>query len=91
MAGRQTALVVDAPTADSEVPAAVAGLPADLAAVVVRGGTPLTRRLTAEEARLGRGIPAVIVDEGDEASAETLVLSGRADAVASPLAVGAGL
>jgi salicyloyl-CoA 5-hydroxylase len=96
LAGSENALVVDAPSVDApsvdaEVSTAVADLPAGLAAVVVRGGTPLTRRLVAEEARLGRGIPAVIVDEGDEASAETLVLSGRADAVASPLTPGAAL
>jgi anthraniloyl-CoA monooxygenase len=91
LAGPTAALVIDAPDSAAEVAAAVAALPADLAAVIVRGGSPLTRRLTVEEARLGRGLRAVIVDEGDEASAETLVLSGRADAVASPLALGASL
>lgn len=81
-AGPDAALLVTAPVAEAEVAAAIGGVPAEAAGVVVLGGTALTRRLLAEEARLGRGIPAVIVDEGGEAAAETLVLSGRADAVA---------
>lgn len=61
-------------------------------AVVVRGGTELSRVLSAEHVRLHHHIPAIVLD--NEASirvrravdrrdcAATLVLSGRADAVA---------
>lgn len=66
--------------------AAFAQLPASGAAVV-RGGTGLTRRLVSEEARLGRGLTTVLLEDADEDAAATAILSGRADAVA----VGAGL
>jgi len=50
--------------------------------VAVQGGTPLTRSLLAEQARLVHGVPALIVEHGlDEDRAETLLLSGRADLV----------
>ncbi|MCD9874688.1 FAD-dependent monooxygenase [Streptomyces guryensis] len=50
--------------------------------VAVQGGTPLTRSLLAEQARLVHGVPALIVEDGmDEDRAETLLLSGRADLV----------
>ncbi|WP_367320219.1 FAD-dependent monooxygenase [Streptomyces sp. HUAS ZL42] len=53
------------------------------ALVAVRGGTPLTRSLLAEQARLVHGVPALIVEDGmDDDRAETLLLSGRADLVA---------
>ncbi|WP_207841210.1 FAD-dependent monooxygenase [Williamsia soli] len=61
-------------------------------AVVVRGGTPLSRVLSAERVRLRYGIPVVVVDGPDSVRARravdendcaaTLILSGRADAVA---------
>ncbi|MFF0816851.1 FAD-dependent monooxygenase [Rhodococcus sp. NPDC003318] len=61
-------------------------------AVVVRGGTELSRALCAERIRLGDSIPAVLVDGpasvrtrravDERDCAATLVLSGRADAVA---------
>ena len=48
--------------------------------VAVQGGTPLTRSLLAEQARLVHGVPALIVEDGmDDDRAETLLLSGRAD------------
>jgi anthraniloyl-CoA monooxygenase len=61
------------------------------AAVVIRGGSPLSRVLCSERVRLLSGIPAIIVDQHasvrarravDEIdNAATLILSGRADAV----------
>ncbi|GAA4287581.1 FAD-dependent monooxygenase [Georgenia daeguensis] len=54
------------------------------ALVAVHGGTPLTRVLLAEEARLAAGLPVALVEEqADEDRAATLVLSGRADLVAT--------
>jgi len=51
----------------------------------VHGGTPLTRVLLCEEARLRLGLPALLVDPGlDREQAVTLVLSGRADLVGVP-------
>ena len=52
--------------------------------VAVRAGTPLTRRLICEEARLGHGTPALLVEDGDADTATTAILSGRADLVAAP-------
>jgi len=50
--------------------------------VLVTGGSPLDRQLTAEAARLRHGVAAIIDEpECDEDRAMTLVLSGRADAV----------
>ncbi len=55
--------------------------PPDL--VAVQGGTPFTRSLLAEQARLVHGIPVLIVEDTmDDDHAETLLLSGRADLVA---------
>ncbi|WP_205856208.1 FAD-dependent monooxygenase [Phytoactinopolyspora endophytica] len=52
--------------------------------VAVHGGTPLTRSLLAEEARLVHGVPVLMVEEAMEADrAQTLLLSGRADLVGS--------
>ncbi|WP_229914474.1 FAD-dependent monooxygenase [Streptomyces capitiformicae] len=51
--------------------------------VAVQHGTPLTRSLLAEQARLVYGVPVLIVEDTmDDDRAETLVLSGRADLVA---------
>lgn len=87
-------VVLSAPAAEADLPEAGAVLTSwstrEPEAFVIRGGTPLTRVLLAEEARFGTGIPAVIVEEPtgdparDEDRATTLVLSGRADAVAAP-------
>ena len=74
--------VIEAPTSESE--AALTDPPADAEVVVVRGGTPVTRSLVAERARLSRGKIAVIEAELSDAEAATLLLSGRADAVVSP-------
>jgi 2-polyprenyl-6-methoxyphenol hydroxylase-like FAD-dependent oxidoreductase len=61
------------------------------AAVVIRGGSELTRVLCSEHVRLASGIPTIVVDQHasvrarravDEIdNAATLILSGRADAV----------
>ena len=50
---------------------------------MIQGGNPFTRILLSEEARLGRGLTSVIVDDRGPVSALTLVLSGRTDAVAT--------
>ena len=58
------------------------GIGAGAALVAVSGGTPVTRVLLCEEARLVRKTPALLVDEtltADEAA--TVILSGRADLV----------
>ncbi|MFI7502898.1 FAD-dependent monooxygenase [Streptomyces sp. NPDC049687] len=77
-----------APEAEADLPQtyvqladALSGDPApDL--VAVAGGTPLTRSLLAEEARLVHGVPVLIVEDAmDDDRAETLLLSGRADLV----------
>ncbi|OAH13452.1 putative tryptophan hydroxylase VioD [Streptomyces jeddahensis] len=58
-----------------------AGAPA---LVAIHAGTPLTRSLLAEQARLVHGALALIVEDGmDDDRAETLLLSGRADLVGS--------
>jgi anthraniloyl-CoA monooxygenase len=85
-AGGDWALEITAPEDETElVPAleAVAsGAQAGAALVAVRAGTPLTRRLICEEARLGHGIPALLIEGCDTDTATTAVLSGRADLVA---------
>jgi 2-polyprenyl-6-methoxyphenol hydroxylase-like FAD-dependent oxidoreductase len=64
---------------------AVAVAPAnDRPVVVVEGGSAVTRSLVAERARLVHGRVAVIVDDAlSDSEAATLILSGRADAVAT--------
>ena len=53
-------------------------------AVLVTGGSPLTRSLVAERARLAFDRVAIILDDDlGDSEIETLILSGRADAVAS--------
>jgi anthraniloyl-CoA monooxygenase len=55
------------------------------ALVAVHGGTPLTRTLVCEQARLQTGVPALLIDDGlDPNQAVTMVLSGRADLVGAP-------
>ena len=82
------ALEITAPEAEADlVPAleAVAsGAGAGAALVAVRAGTPLTRRLICEEARLGHGTVALLIEDCDDDTATTAVLSGRADLVAAP-------
>lgn len=68
---------LDEPTATRLSPAPGARI------AVVHGGTPVTRSLVAERLRLSADTVAVIVgDELDDSGATTLLLSGRADAVA---------
>jgi anthraniloyl-CoA monooxygenase len=58
------------------------------ALIAVHGGTPLTRNLLCEEARLRHGVPALLVDpELDRDQAVTAILSGRADLVGVPAQV----
>ncbi|PZP32800.1 MAG: 2-polyprenyl-6-methoxyphenol hydroxylase [Kocuria rhizophila] len=82
-ADANTGVLIAAPDTEAELPAAFEHLPARAAAVVIQGGNPFTRILLSEEARLGRGLTSIIVDDRGPASALTLVLSGRADAVAT--------
>jgi anthraniloyl-CoA monooxygenase len=51
--------------------------------VAVGDGTPLTRRLVCEAARLGRGAVTMLLEDGTEDAARTAVLSGRADLIGS--------
>jgi anthraniloyl-CoA monooxygenase len=82
-ADANTGVLITAPDTEAELPAAFEHLPVRAAAVVIQGGNPFTRILLSEEARLGRGLTSIIVDDRGSASALTLVLSGRADAVAT--------
>lgn len=68
--------------ADETAEQARAAAQAGVLAAVIQGGSVLGRVLLAEELRLAHGIPAIIVNDGDVNAAETLLLSGRADAVA---------
>ena len=81
-------LVVTAPQSETDLDAAVASATAAAAGaplVVLTGGTRLTRSLLSERIRFSRLAPTVIAtDTADEDQALTLVLSGRADAVAYP-------
>jgi anthraniloyl-CoA monooxygenase len=72
---------LEAPTDEAEA-ISVAAPTADV--VVVGGGTPVTRALVSERMRLEHGMVSVILDdELSDAEAVTLILSGRADAVAT--------
>jgi 2-polyprenyl-6-methoxyphenol hydroxylase-like FAD-dependent oxidoreductase len=94
-AGGAWGALLRAPDAEDGL-AAAAGRLASLAGPVragrpvlaaVHGGTPLTRVLLCEEARLRLGLPALLVDPGlDQDQAVTMVLSGRADLVGVPAA-----
>jgi anthraniloyl-CoA monooxygenase len=81
-------VVVTAPKTDTEINATIASItPAVTGAplVVVTGGNRLTRSLLSERIRFGKLAPtAITLDAADEDQALTLVLSGRADAVAYP-------
>ncbi|MGW0710659.1 FAD-dependent monooxygenase [Streptomyces sp. NPDC002643] len=81
-------LWLTAPDEETQLPsvyeelARAADATAPPALVAVHGGTPLTRSLLAEQARLGHRVPALIVEDTmDDDRAETLLLSGRADLV----------
>jgi len=86
-------LEIIAPEAEADLgpalEAVAKGAASGAALIAVRAGTPLTRRLICEEARLGHGIPALLVEDGDADTATTAILSGRADLVAAPGGAGA--
>jgi anthraniloyl-CoA monooxygenase len=80
------ALEITVPEAEADLApvldAVASGTEAGATLVAVRAGTPLTRRLICEEARLGHGTPALLIEDGDADTATTAVLSGRADLIA---------
>ena len=79
--GKGVALV-NAPESEEGLAAVLENIPDDARIVVVREGGSLARVLLCEELRLRRQRVVITIDDVDEASAETLVLSGRVDAVA---------
>jgi hypothetical protein len=84
--------LVDAPDAEADLAPALEAVAkavvAGAALVAVRGGTPLTRRLLCEEARLGHGAVSLLVEDAESDDVRlTAVLSGRTDLVAAPTAV----
>jgi anthraniloyl-CoA monooxygenase len=92
VAGAEWGLWLTAPDAEAGLPAVVgeleAGIAAGAAVVAVSGGSAVTRVLLCEEARMERGTPALLIDDGLRAAqAATLVLSGRADLVGATEAV----
>ncbi|MYU25094.1 FAD-dependent monooxygenase [Streptomyces sp. SID8352] len=82
--------LVAAPDSEAGLPAvharlAALGGPGGPDLVAVHGGTPLTRVLVCEQARMAEGLPALLIDPGANRDlALTAVLSGRADLVAVP-------
>jgi anthraniloyl-CoA monooxygenase len=92
VSGADWGLWLTAPDDEAGLPAAItqleAGIAAGAAVVAVSGGSPVTRVLLCEEARMVRDTPALLVDDGlHAAQAATLVLSGRADLVGASEAV----
>ena len=91
-AGADWGLWLTAPDDEAGLARAVAELEAGVAAgatvVAVSGGSPVTRVLLCEEARMVRGTPALLVDDSlRPAQAATLVMAGRADLVGASEAV----
>ncbi len=94
-------LWVEAPATEADLDAAAdavaRGLAAGTCLVAVGGGTPLTRRLACEAARLEHGAVTLLVEDGgdDPARAQdtalTAVLSGRTDLVGRPLTGSTGI
>jgi 2-polyprenyl-6-methoxyphenol hydroxylase-like FAD-dependent oxidoreductase len=82
-AGDDAVTLVEAPDDESGLAKADHSLP-DRGTVVITGGTPLTRTLLSEEARLRRGLVSVVVDNLSDPEIETALLAGRVDAVARP-------
>ncbi len=79
---------VSAPDTEAGIGAAdetvTRGIEAGACLVAVGDGTPLTRRLAGEAARLGRGAVTMLVEDqgaATEDAARTAVLSGRADLI----------
>jgi anthraniloyl-CoA monooxygenase len=60
------------------------GLAAGACLIAVAGGTALTRRLLCEAARLDHGAMTMLIEDGNEDTARTAILSGRADLVGVP-------
>lgn len=85
--GGSWALSVTAPDREADLDpvldAIAKGVAAGAVLVVVRDGSRLTRRLVCEFARLEHATPALLVEDGDDDTAVTAVLSGRADLVAA--------
>ena len=82
-ASGSTGLLITAPDTEDGLDAVLENLSGTTAFVVIAGGNPFTRSLLSEEARLARGLTSIVVnDDPDTAPAVTLILSGRADAVA---------
>jgi anthraniloyl-CoA monooxygenase len=80
-----------APAVEEDLPGALDALTslagAGPALVAVSGGTPVTRALLCEHARMDLGIPALLVDSSPDLDrAVTAVLSGRADLIGAPAA-----
>jgi salicyloyl-CoA 5-hydroxylase len=84
----QGAILVEAPESEELVDSVLAALPDDVRVALVRGGCDLPRMLVCEELRLDRGCIVVLAGDVDDAVAETLVLSGRVDAVARTAGTG---
>jgi salicyloyl-CoA 5-hydroxylase len=78
--------LVHAPANVHDVTEVAAHLPAQ-GAVVITGGTSLSRMLLSEEARLRHGLVSVLVEQLKEPAVETALLAGRADAVARPAGI----
>jgi 2-polyprenyl-6-methoxyphenol hydroxylase-like FAD-dependent oxidoreductase len=72
--------LVQAPDDERGLEAAIGMLP-ETGMVAIAGDDELTKVLLSEEARLGRGLTTIVMGPYDEDAAETLLLSGRADAV----------
>jgi anthraniloyl-CoA monooxygenase len=92
VAGADWGLWLTAPDDEAGLARSVADLDAGIAAgatvVAVSGGSPVTRVLLCEEARMVHGTPALLVDDSlRPAQAATLVMSGRADLVGASEAV----
>ncbi|MDQ1491616.1 MAG: salicyloyl-CoA 5-hydroxylase, partial [Actinomycetota bacterium] len=85
-------LWLTAPESEAGLPVVIgqleAGIAAGAAVVAVSGGSPLTRVLLCEEARMDRSTVALLIDDAlRPAQAATLILSGRADLVGASEAV----
>jgi anthraniloyl-CoA monooxygenase len=82
--------LVAAPDDESGLPVVFATLAElarddDVVLAAVHGGTPLTRTLVCEQARMAERLPALLIEpDADRDRALTAVLSGRADLVGSP-------
>jgi anthraniloyl-CoA monooxygenase len=83
-----TTLRIAAPDAEDGLDLAEAAVARGLAAgaclVAVEGGTALTRRLLCEAARLDHGAVTMLIEDANEDTARTAILSGRADLVGIP-------